>query len=110
MTVVLSRHTAGDVIRYSELFPTVRALGISVERVAEVLTAMGVLIDDRRPSFEAWLKRKLDGLGDGIRAETEHWLRTLHQGGPRTKARKGGHRLGSHEQRPAHPPDLVTAL
>ncbi len=88
LTVLLSRHTAGDVIRYSELFPAIRAMDISVERVAEVLTEMGVLIDDRRPSFEVWLERKLDGLADGIRAETEHWLRTLARGGPRTAARK----------------------
>lgn len=90
LAVVLSRHAAGDVIRYSELFPAVRALDISVERVAEVLAEMGVLIDDRPPSLEAWLERKLDGLADGIRAETEHWLRTLHQGGARTKARDLG--------------------
>ncbi|MEV1177062.1 hypothetical protein [Nonomuraea sp. NPDC049784] len=46
--------------------------------MTEVLTEMGVLIDDRRPAFETWLERKLDGLADGIHAETEHWLRTLH--------------------------------
>ncbi|MEU4234095.1 hypothetical protein AB0F17_58315 [Nonomuraea sp. NPDC026600] len=47
-----------------------------------------MLIDDRRPSFEAWLERKLDGLADGILAETEHWPRTPHQEGPRTAAHK----------------------
>ncbi|MFI6803165.1 hypothetical protein [Streptosporangium canum] len=64
------------------------ALDISIERVAEVLTEMSVLNDDRRPFFETWLERKLDGLADGIGAETEHWVRVLHQGGPRAKARE----------------------
>ncbi len=87
LTIVLSHHTAVDVVRYSELFGAIRALDISVERVAEVLTAMGVLAADRPSSFENWLGRKLDGLADGIRDETEAWLRTLHDGGPRSKPR-----------------------
>ncbi|WP_037972935.1 hypothetical protein [Streptosporangium amethystogenes] len=87
LTIVLSCHAAGDVIRQSELFPAMRALKISVERVGEVLTAMGVFHDDRTPSFEKWLERKLDGLADGIRQPTEAWLRTMREGGPRTKPR-----------------------
>ncbi len=87
LIVVLSSHAAGDVVRHSEVFPAIRALEISVERVAEVLTAMGVLLDDRSCSFENWLERKLDGLAEGIRAPTEAWLRTIRDGGPRTKPR-----------------------
>ncbi|WP_157518665.1 hypothetical protein [Herbidospora mongoliensis] len=86
LTVVLSGHDIGDVIRYSELFPAMRARDISVERVAEVLTEMGLLRDGRIPSFENWLKRKLDGLADGIHP-TEAWLRTMREGGPRTRPR-----------------------
>jgi hypothetical protein len=43
----------------------------------------GVLADDRRPSFEGWLDRKLDGLG----REAGSWLRAMHGGGPRSRAR-----------------------
>ncbi len=63
LTILLSPHAEGDVVRYSELFPALRALDISCERVADVLAEMGVLLDDRRPSFEDWMKRKLAGLG-----------------------------------------------
>jgi hypothetical protein len=87
LIIVLSRHAAGDKVCYSEIFPALRARDISVERVAEVLQEMGVLTDDRRPSFEGWLERKLDGLAAGIRQDVEAWLRTMRNGGPRTKPR-----------------------
>ncbi|MGW7045162.1 hypothetical protein ACWGDT_21120 [Streptomyces avermitilis] len=48
---------------------------------------MGVLADDRRPSCEDWLEKRLDGLAAGIRRETERWNRTLRDGGPRTRPR-----------------------
>lgn len=88
LTILLSQHTEGDVVRYSELFPALRARGISCERVADVLAEMGVLDDDRRPSFEDWMERKLAGLPPGIRCDVEAWLRTLHDGGPRSRARE----------------------
>ena len=39
--------------------------------------------DDRRPSFEGWLDRKLEGLTDGIGQEAGAWLRTMRDGGKR---------------------------
>jgi hypothetical protein len=87
LIIVLSRHQPGDTVRYSEIIPVQQALGISAGRLAEVLQEMGVLDDDRRPSFESWLERKLDGLAPGIRADAEAWLRTLRDGGPRSRPR-----------------------
>ncbi len=55
--------------------------------VAEVLRRTGVLHDDRRPAFDAWLDRKLDGVTGGIRHDVERWLRTLKDGGPRSRPR-----------------------
>jgi integrase len=87
LIIVLSRHQPGDTVRYSEIIPLRQALGIRAGRTAEVLQEMGVLHDDRRPSFEDWLERKLDGLAPGIRADAEAWLRTRHDGGPRSRPR-----------------------
>ena len=87
LIIVLSRHQPGDTVRYSEIIPLQQALGLRAGRTAEVLQEMGVLDDDRRPSFEDWLERKLDGLAPGIRADTEAWLRTLRDGGPRSRPR-----------------------
>ena len=86
LIIILSRHTAGDRVYHSEIFPALRALSISVERVGEVLEEMGVLVDDRRASFEGWLERKLDGLTPNIRDAVEIWLRTMRDGGPRSTA------------------------
>jgi hypothetical protein len=87
LIIVLSGHAAGDTVCYSQIFPALRARDISVERAAEVLREMGVLADDRRPSFEGWLDRKLDGLAGGIGREAGAWLRTMRDGGPRSRAR-----------------------
>ncbi|MFI6725894.1 hypothetical protein NRF20_07550 [Streptomyces sp. R-74717] len=87
LVVLLSPHTEGDVIRYSEIIAPLRALDSSIERTAEVLEAMSILVDDRRPSYEDWLEKRLDGLAAGIRREAERWNRTLRDGGPRTRPR-----------------------
>ena len=64
-----------------------QAFDVSAGRTAEVLQEMGLLDDDRRPSFEDWLERKLEGLAPGIRADVAAWLRTLRDGGPRSRPR-----------------------
>jgi hypothetical protein len=87
LIIVLSGHQPGDTVRYSEVIPLQQALGVRAGRTTEVLQEMGVLDDDRRPSFEDWLERKLDGLAPGIRADAEAWARTLRDGGPRSRPR-----------------------
>ena len=74
-------------VRYSELFPALRARGLTVERTIEVLTGLDLLNDDRMPAFERWLDRKLADLAVGIRTEVEAWLRHLRDGGPRARPR-----------------------
>jgi hypothetical protein len=69
------------------MFPALRPHGISVGRTAEVLSKLGLFRDDRVPAFETWLERSLAGLAPGIRADVEHWLRTLRHGGPRSRPR-----------------------
>ena len=62
-------------------------LGVRRALIIVVLQEMGVLVDDRRSSFEGWLERKLEGLAEGIGQEAESWLRTMRDGGPRSSAR-----------------------
>lgn len=85
LIILLSGHVHGDKIRYSDLFPALRARGLSVERTVEVLDQLDLLDDDRVPAFELWLDRKLTNLAPGIRRDTEAWLRLLRDGGPRNR-------------------------
>jgi hypothetical protein len=87
LVIVLSGHAHGDQVRYSEIFAAVRARGLSVERTAEVLAHLDLLNDDRQASFERWLQQSLHQLAPGICRDVEAWLRTLHDGGPRTRPR-----------------------
>lgn len=87
LTILLSGHIEGDMVSYSAMFTALRALNLSSDRAADVLGEMGILVDDRRPSFEDWLEGKLDGIAPGIARETENWLRSLRDGGPRTRPR-----------------------
>jgi len=87
LVILLSGHADGDEVRYSEMFPALRARGLSAGRTAEILAELGVFRDDRVPVFETWLERSLAGLAPGIRADVENWLRTLRHGGPRSRPR-----------------------
>ncbi|MCA2230421.1 hypothetical protein [Nonomuraea aurantiaca] len=87
LVILLSRHTPGDMIRFSELFPKLRNHGLSVERTVEVLVHVGMLDDDRVPAFDRWLAGKLSGIAPGIAVDVEAWARMLHAGGPRQRAR-----------------------
>ena len=87
LVILLSGHADGDEILYSEMFPSLRSHGLSVGRTAGILSAIGAFRDDRVPAFETWLDRSLARLVPGIRADVEHWLRTLRHGGPRSRPR-----------------------
>jgi len=72
------------------MFDALRRLNLSCDRTTDVLTEMGILVDDRRSCFEDWLDGKLDGIAPGIARETETWLRTLRNSGPRREPRNIG--------------------
>lgn len=88
LVILLSGHSYGEKVRYSQMLPALRAHGLSVGRAAEVLSLVGLLDDDRPCQFDAWLDRKLTDTSAGIRRDVEHWLRTLRDGGPRSRPRK----------------------
>lgn len=87
LITLMSRHVGGDVVRYSELHPALWPRRLNMELTIKVLDQIGVFLDDRTPSFETWLGRKLDGIAPGIRRDAEHWARILHDGGPRSQPR-----------------------
>jgi hypothetical protein len=87
LSAALDGHPEGEAVAWSRALPVLRARHLCAGHVAEVLRQAGMLDDDRRPAFDAWLDRKLGGVAAGIRRDAERWLRTLKDGGPRSRPR-----------------------
>lgn len=91
LVMLLAGHLDGERIRYSDYHTVVRDRMSSLERVTEVLHTMGILLDDRPDTLDAWLSRKLAPYGPGIGGQTLCWARALREGGPRLRPRREGH-------------------
>jgi hypothetical protein len=87
LAIALDGRREGQDVAWSRALPALRARHLCAGHVAGVLRQAGLLDDDRRPAFDAWLDRKLDGVTAGIRRDAERWLRTLKDGGPRSRPR-----------------------
>ena len=90
LVMLLAGYAEGDVIRVSDFRDVLGRRGASQAHTIEVLTAMGVVADDRPPAFDAWLSTKLDGLAPAIAAQARRWALVLRDGGPRRHPRKPG--------------------
>jgi hypothetical protein len=87
LVVLLSGHADDQRLRYSQLVDVLHRYGVSITRVAEVLSRGGLLEDDRVPPFESWLKDKLGDLAPEIARDVRAWIRALQHGGPRSHPR-----------------------
>ncbi|MBV7706505.1 hypothetical protein NOVA_27335 [Nocardia nova] len=87
LIMLLATHADGDLVRLSEFHRLVRRRGALVH-VLDVLSSMGILLDDRPPIFDTWLATKLDGLAPAIADHAEQWVRALRDGGPRRLRRE----------------------
>jgi hypothetical protein len=82
LVILLSGHGDGEQFHYSDLIGVLHRYGVSINRVAEVLAEMGLLLDDRVPAFDTWLEDKLTDLAAGIAADVRDWAQVLRHGGP----------------------------
>ncbi|WP_433521534.1 hypothetical protein ACQPZ2_01350 [Nocardia pseudovaccinii] len=87
LVILLSGHGDREQFRYSELIGVLHRYGVSIDRVAEVLGEIGLLVDDRVPAFDSWLEDKLATLAPGIAADVRSWAQVLRHGGPRRQPR-----------------------
>lgn len=101
LVILLSGHGDGEQFHYAELIGVLHRYGVSINRVAEVLAEMGLLVDDRVPAFDTWLEDKLGDLAPGIAADVRDWARVLRHGGPRSQPRNIN--TVRHYVRAAHP-------
>lgn len=76
----------GNPFPYSEIV-TLTHRGISVERVADVLRAMQLFVDDRPDTLAIWLNLKLSGLPAQMQFEIRHWVDGLSGKLPRSRTR-----------------------
>jgi hypothetical protein len=60
---------------------------VGSQAAIEILATMEIVAENRPDPFISWLDAKLTGLAAGLARETRHWAVTLHDGGPRTRAR-----------------------
>jgi integrase len=87
LVMLLADHASGDTIRVSDFHPVLSRAGASLAHTIEVLTAMGIVTDDRPAAFDTWLQARLDGLAPGIAGHARRWARVLHDGSPRRRPR-----------------------
>jgi hypothetical protein len=87
LAITLDGHPEGQDVAWARALPSLRARHLPCGHVAGVLRQAGLLHDDPRPAFDAWLDRKLGGMAAPIRRDAERWLRTLKDGGPRSRPR-----------------------
>ena len=96
LVMLLSEHSAGEQIRYSDYADTLRARSAALRRTTDVLASLGVLLDDRIPTFSC-LAARLDSLISlpTFATDVEQWALALHGGRGRMRARTAevGHRL-----------------
>ncbi len=90
LVMLLAGHTDGDLIRVSDFYEVVAEHTTNIDDTVEILTVMGVVLDDRQPAFDRWLHAELAGLPPAIRRDTDTWATMLRYGGPRNRARAPG--------------------
>ena len=87
LVMLLAGYASGDTIRVSDFHPVLTSAGASLAHTIEVLTAMGIVTDDRQATFDTWLHAKLDELAPAIAELAQRWARVLHDGSPRRRPR-----------------------
>lgn len=92
LVMLLADYSGADPIRLSGFSSLVRAHHHGAATAIEVLEEMGVLEDDRPPTFETWLDRTLAALPAGMREEVRRWAIDLRYGTPRGRPRPGAAR------------------
>jgi hypothetical protein len=90
LVTLLAGHRDGEAVTASAVQAVARRHSISSQAAIEILVTMEIVEEDRPDLFTGWLDAKLTGLAAGLARETRRWAITLHDGGPRTRARSPG--------------------
>ncbi|WP_116043933.1 hypothetical protein [Amycolatopsis palatopharyngis] len=83
LVMLLASHHEGDVVRTSDFHHIIRRRGGGLIHVMDVLSTMGILLDDRPAVFDTWLESKTEQLPAPIACQIRRWAHVLRHGGPR---------------------------
>lgn len=87
LVMLLASHHEGDVVRVSDFHHLIRLRSGALTHVMDVLSTMGVLLDDRPAVFDTWIESKIDVLPSPIAGQVQRWSHVLRHGGPRRRPR-----------------------
>lgn len=87
LVMVLSTHAEGERVRASDFHRVITARSGSLVHVIDILSTMGILIDDRTPVFDTWLASKVDNLSPSIAQHVRRWAYLLRDGSTRRRPR-----------------------
>ncbi|MEV0082913.1 hypothetical protein [Saccharopolyspora sp. NPDC050642] len=79
---LLAQHHEGDLVRVSDFYTMIRRRGNGLIDVMDVLSMVGILLDDRPSVFGTWLKSTIDKLLDLIAGYVRRCAHVLREGGP----------------------------
>ncbi len=86
LRILAAAHPRGEPIKATTV-QQLTAMRLSALRVHEVLADLGLVVEDRPDSLDAFLDRQLDPLPAPIRAEVDAWLDVQRHGDSRRRAR-----------------------
>lgn len=88
LVMLLASHREGDVVRVSDFHQVIRRRGGgALTHVMDVLSTMGILLEDRPAVFDTWLESKMVDLPGPVAREVRRWANVLRHGGPRRNPR-----------------------
>lgn len=86
LRILAAAHQRGEPIKATTV-QQLTSMRLSALRVHEVLADLGLVVDDRPDSLDAFLDRQLDPLPAQIRAEVDAWLDVQRHGDSRRRPR-----------------------
>jgi hypothetical protein len=87
LVTLLAGHRDGEAVTASAVHAVAGRHSISSHITIEILTTMGIVEEDRPHLFSGWLDAKLADVATGLASEARRWAVSMHDGGPRTRAR-----------------------
>lgn len=87
LVMLLTSHADEDTVRVSEFHRVLRNRNTSLVHVIDILSTIGVLVDDRPTVFDTWLETKLADLAPAVADHARSWAQMLRDGSPRQHPR-----------------------